>query len=183
MRYFKLFFSIIIFIVFSCASSNAVLYEFDETVDFDAYTTFVLCVDDFFVEYSTEPELDNNQIREFIGDYLELEMISRGHKTNVLNPELQVGFELIVEQKEAVFQNCETEGEYDYWHECTIDTVIYKEETLVVYVLDFNKNQVVWQASIVCNMNKKSEKLEAYIGELVNILFNEYPKVEQIEII
>jgi hypothetical protein len=169
--------SILILTLFGCASSTAILSEFDESADFDSYTTFVLCIDDLYVENTNYPNYDNNKVRSMIGDAIEKQMESKGHKTNVLNPELQAGFRLIVQEKEATFTNCERESEYGYWKECTIDTTIYTEETLVVYVSDIDKNQVIWQASMTCDLNRSLGKIEAYVNELVEKLFNEYPKV------
>jgi hypothetical protein len=177
MKTLKLVSTILVLTLFGCASTSAVLSEFDESVDFDNYATYVLCLDDLFVENINYPNHDNNAVRALIGDAIEIQMERKGHKTNVLNPELQAGFWLIVQQKEATFTNCEQESEYGYWKECTIDTVIYTEETLVLYVSDINKNQVIWQASMTCNLNRSKGKIEAYVNEIVEKVFNEYPKV------
>ena len=175
MKALKFLSTIMVLTLFGCASTNAVLSEFDESIDFDNYTTYVLCIDDLFVENTNYPNHDNNKVRAMIGDAIEKQMERRGHKTNVLNPELQAGFRLVVQQKEATFTNCEHESEYGYWKECTIDTVIYTEETLVLYVSDIDKNQVIWQASLTCDLNKSKGKIEAHINELVEAMFNEYP--------
>lgn len=177
MKTLKILSLILILTLFGCASTSAVISEFDEDADFDNYSTFVLCIDDLFVENTNYPNYDNNKVRAMIGDAIEKQMEHKGHKTNVLNPELQAGFRLVIQQKEASITNCESQGEYEYWKECTIDTVIYTEETLVIYVSDINKNQVIWQASITCDLNRSSGKLEAYVDQLVESLFNEYPKV------
>ena len=160
-----------------CASTENVLSEFDETADFDNYTTFVICVDDLFVENTDYPSYDNNYVRELIGEEVEKQMLAKGHKTNVQEPELQAGFQLVVEEKEATFTNCELDDEYNYWHECTIDTIVYTEETLVVYVSNFEKNQIIWQASMQCDMSRSKASLPKYVKELVDKLFKEYPKV------
>jgi hypothetical protein len=177
MKKLKLLYAVLILTLFGCASTGAVLSEFDESIEFDNYTTFVLCIDDLFVENTNYPNHDNNEVRAMIGDAIEVQMKSKGHKTNVLNPELQAGFRLVVQEKEATFTNCEKDSEYGYWKECTIDTVVYTEETLVLYVSDINKNQVIWQASVTCDLNRSKGKIEAYVNELVEKLFIEYPKV------
>ena len=163
-------------ILFSCASTESVLSEFDETIDFNKYSTFVLCIDDLFVENTKYPNHDNNTVRELIGEAIVTQMQNKNHKTNVLNPQLQVGFDLIVEEKEATFTNCEVKDEYNYWQDCTINTEIYTEETIVVYVSDLSKNQIIWQASLTCNLNRSKSRLKGYIHELVDTLFSEYPK-------
>ncbi len=166
----------LILLLFNCASTTEVISQFDETADFDNYNTFVLCIDDLYVENVDYPKHDNNTVRELIGESVEAEMIRRGHRTNVLNPQLQAGFQIVIQEKEATFTNCEHQDEYSYWEECTIDTVIYTEETLVLYVSDFEKRQIIWQASMECDMNKPRTRLPEYIEGLVTELFNEYPK-------
>lgn len=177
MKKLKLLSAVLILTLFGCASTGAVLSEFDESVDFDNYTTYVLCIDDLFVENTNYPNHDNNEVHAMIGGAIEAQMESKGHKTNVLNPELQAGFRLVVPEKETTFTNCEKDSEYGYWKECTIDTMAYTEETLVLYVSEMNKNQVIWQASVACDLNRSKGKIEAYAHELVEKLFNKYPNV------
>ncbi|MBT8273101.1 MAG: DUF4136 domain-containing protein [Bacteroidia bacterium] len=176
MKTLKLLSYSIVLILFGCAASSDLISEFDETVDFDKYSTFVVCIDDLFVENTQYPNYDNNTVREILSNEVEEQMIKKGHKTNVVQPELQAGFQLIIEKKEATFTNCEEHDDLGYWEECTIDTEIYTEETLVLYVSDFSMNQVIWQSSITCDMNRSKGKLPGYIKELVAKLFNEYPR-------
>ena len=176
MRSIKYIQIVLLTLFFSCAGTHEIVSEFDDTADFDSYSTFVLCLDDLYVENVSYPQYDNDTVRELIGEAVEAEMIKRGHRTNVLNPELQAGFQLVVQEKEATFTNCEHQDEYAYWDECTIDTIIYTEETLVLYVSDFEKRQIIWQASIECDMNKPEAKLTEYINNLVEELYNQYPK-------
>ena len=98
----KQFTSVIITaLLFSCASTEGVISEFDLTADFDNYSSFVICLDDLYVENTQDLAYDNNNVRQLIADELTAQMISRDHETNVFEPELQVGFELIIEKKEA----------------------------------------------------------------------------------
>ena len=162
-------------IIFGCASTEDVIAEFDENIDFDAYHTFVLCVDDLFVENTSYPNYDNNYVRDLIGEAVEMNMIIRGHRTNIPNPELQVGFRLIIEEKLGTIYNCDFNEEFRYWEECTLDTIQYTSETIVIYASDILKDQIIWQASIGCNLNKRKGKLREYVYELVEKLFETYP--------
>lgn len=125
--------------LFGCASTGSVLSEFDESVDFNSYNTFVICLDDLYVENVSYPNYDNITIRQIIGDEVEEQMKDKGHVTNVPRPQLQAGFRIVIEQKATTFTDCNVHNEYEYWKDCTIHTVSYTEETLVVYVSDIAK--------------------------------------------
>ena len=163
---------------FGCASTENVslISEYDNTAKFNEYQTFVICIDDLFVENTSYPEYDNNYIRQLIGKEIENQMIDYGYKTNVIRPQLQSGFQILLVKKEASFTNCDLQEDYSYWKACTINTVVYTEQTLVVYVSDLEKNQIIWQASINCDLNKNKNLLKSYIPDLVEKLFKEYPK-------
>ena len=169
---------IVFLLIFGCGSTAdlKVLSDFDETAGFNNYQTFVICVDDLFVENTNYPKYDNNTVRQLIGKEIEEQMEGLGYKTNVLKPELQAGFQLLIIQEEATFSNCDLEDSYNYWQSCTIKNITYTEETLVVYVSDMQMNQVIWQASVSCDMNKPEVVLKSYVMDLVDKLFDEYPK-------
>ncbi len=162
-------------IILGCASTNQILSEHDNTINFKSYTTFVLCADDFMVNHVNHPNLDNNHVRGLIGNEIVTQMSSLGYKNNTLKPELQAGFKIDITEEKVTFSNCDTEGEIDYWKSCTINTAIYTNETLIVSVSDITKNQVIWQASIACALNKSKTALPKYIASLVKQLFEQFP--------
>lgn len=178
MKTFKLISLFSFILLFGCASTSqyTILSDFDEAVDFNNYKTFVICIDDLFVENTKYPKYDNNYVRQLIGQEIENQMIGKGYKTNVLRPELQAGFQILIVEEEATFTNCNLQEDYNYWQSCTINTVTYTDETLVLYVSDLQKNQVVWQASISCDLNKPKNALNDYVMDLVESLFDKYPK-------
>lgn len=167
---------LILILTFGCASTSEVVYDYNLEVDFNQYDTYVLCMDDFFVEHRNHPELDNEEIRRLIGDAVAVEIENKGHRTNVLNPQLQAGFRLLISEETAEFTDCEHSEELEYWESCTIHTETYEEETLVVYVADFETNKVLWHASIICDLNQPKKKLKPYINALVRELYDTYPK-------
>ncbi len=169
-------FTIIFFIGCASTSQLSILSDYDESIDFNNYSTFVICIDDLFVENTKYPKYDNNHVRQLIGQEVENQMIGKGHKTNVLRPELQAGFQILIVEEEATFTNCDLQEDYNYWQTCTINTVTYTDETLVAYVSDLQKNQVVWQASISCDLNKPKSALKPYVMDLVEGLYKKYPK-------
>ncbi len=176
MRVYKIFSSLILLILFNCAATSEVVYDYNLETDFNQYDTFVLCIDDFSVENSNYPNLDNEDIRRYIRDAVDSEMTNTNHRTNVFDPQLQAGFRILISEETAEFENCENSGQLEYWESCTIHQETYEKETLVVYVADFETSKVLWHASIICNLNKSKKKLKPYISGLVTDLFATYPK-------
>ena len=168
-----------ILLLVSCAATLEVISEYDEEIDFNYYETYVLCLDDFQVDNTKYPNLDNTFIRNLIGDELDNQMAALGYKTNVFDPQLQAGFKISIIEKESIVKNCELQDEFSYWRTCTINTVVYTKETLIVYVSDIKKNQVIWQASIPCELDQSKHALKNNIRALVEELFLEYPEVNK----
>ncbi len=165
-----------LFILFNCAAPTNLSSDFDESIEFDSYATFVLCIDDLFVENTSYPNYDNKEVRQLIGNEIEVQMEQRGHKTNVMKPELQAGFRILLSHEEVIFTNCDVQTEYEYWKTCTINKEIYTRETLVLYISDIDKNQVIWQAKIDCDLNRPKKGLQEYVSELVAEVYKEYPR-------
>jgi len=176
MKLLKSYLGIFLLISLGCASTQEVMFDYNPEVDFNQYGTFVLCVDDLFVEYTNRPNYDNKTVRTYLADAVEYEMKKRNHKTNVLNPELQVGFTITLTNRIVSFTDCGDENPLGYWNECKIKEINYIDETLVVYVSDYKTNKVIWQASIECNLNKPKKVLKEHIEEAVKQLFKTYPK-------
>lgn len=179
MKFLKPYSTFVLIFFLGCATTSKVAYEYDENINFNTYSTFVICADDLFVENNKFPNYDNKYIRQFLAEEFENKMTQLGHKTNVFNPELQVGFRLVVSEEQVTFTNCEKEKEFNYWEKCTIKTETYTNETLIAYVSDFEKNQIIWQTSIPCDFNKTKANLPDYVKEITKKIFNEYPKTNQ----
>jgi len=164
-----------IFVLLNCAAPNNLSFDFDESVDFDSYSTYVVCSDDFFVENTNYPNYDNEAVRQLIGNEIAVQMEQRGHKTNVIKPQLQAGFKILLRNEEVAFSDCDAQTEYEYWDTCTLNKEVYTQETLILYVSDIEKNQVIWQAKIDCDLNKPNKELHEYINQLVAEVFKAYP--------
>jgi len=176
MRVYKFLSSLILLVLLNCAATSEVVYDYNLETDFNQYDTYVLCIEDFFVENDNYPNLDNDAIRRLIGNAVDLEMKNTGHRTNVMEPQLQAGFRILISEETAEFENCENSTELEYWESCTIHQETYEEETLVVYVANFETSKVLWHASILCDLNKSKKKLQPYINGLIKDLFATYPK-------
>ena len=179
MRSLKILYFFAFTLLIGCAASVDIISEYDEEVDFNYYETFMLCLDDFQVDNTKYPNLDNTFVRELIAGQVDNQMTSLGYRTNVFKPQLQAGFKIAITEKESIVKNCELNNEFDYWRTCTISTVTYTKETLIVYVSDLKKNQVIWQATIPCELDKSKHTLTKYTKTLVDQLFLEFPEVNK----
>lgn len=178
MRVYSIISGFICLLLFNCAATSEVVYDYNLEVDFNQYDTYVLCIEDFMVEHNNYPNLDNEFVRSVIGDAVALEMDDKGHRTNVFEPQLQAGFRILISEETIEFKNCEHSEYLEYWESCTIHQETYEEETLIVYVADFKTNNVLWHASILCDLSKSKNRLKSYIEVLVNDLFETYPKTQ-----
>ena len=165
-------------LLFNCAATSDVVYDYNLDINFNDFDTYVLCIEDYALEHIDHPKFDNEQTRAIIGDAIALEMENKGHRTNVFEPQLQAGFKLLLRQETAQFNNCEHSEELGFWENCKIHEETYEQESLVVYVADFDTNEVLWHASLPCDFNKSKKQLERYIDTLVKDLFSTYPKTQ-----
>ena len=67
------------------------------------YTIFNRFRDDLFVENTKFPEYDNKETRQLIANEIDRQLENRGLKTNVMKPQLQAGFRIIVSQEDVIF--------------------------------------------------------------------------------
>ena len=108
-------------------------------------------MDDFFVEHLNQPNLDNEKLRHLIGDAVAIEMENNTHRTYVFDPQIQTGFKSHISEETVQFKNCEHSKNLEYWENCKLHEDIYEQDTLIVYVANFNTNKVFWHASILCD--------------------------------
>lgn len=160
--------------VLSCSSAKIVA-DHDPDINFNDYETYTFCMEDMTIENSKYPEYDNDFNRNLIKEAIEAEMEARGYVADASQPQLQVGFRFVIRDEEFSVSNCFDESEYSYWAACRIETYQYTEETLVIYVSDLNKNQVIWQSSMVKSLSASPKKLKRKIEETVKKIFKEYP--------
>ncbi|WP_340202030.1 DUF4136 domain-containing protein [Ascidiimonas sp. W6] len=158
----------------SCGSSKVVAEE-DPNTNFQAYKTFVICAEDLLVKDTNYPEYDNTTTRMHIKTALEDEMRKRGYELEASSPQLQVGFKFTVKDEEVSITNCFDEDEYSYWAGCKIETYNYAEQSLIIYVSDLEKNQIIWQGSIIKGLTMSPEKFKKTINRTIAKIFKEYP--------
>ena len=170
-------FSLFVLLLTGCAANYDIVYDYNMNVDFEKYSTFVLCNEDIFPEKTSHPKIDNEFNRSLIAREVSEQMEMRNHQTNIFEPELQAGFRIVVKKETVSFKDCSYSEEFSYWKECKITEETYNQESLILYVADFNTNTIIWQASTDCDLSKSKKNLKPYIKELVRRLYSTYPKL------
>ncbi|MFD0863774.1 DUF4136 domain-containing protein [Sungkyunkwania multivorans] len=166
--------AILALLLLGCASSNVIADE-DPEIDFKDYTTFTICQEDLLIHNPNYPQYDNEQNREKIKEAITDQMLNKGYVLEEGSPELQAGFELVILDREMVVTNCYDEREPNYWPECKLTAINYTEQTLVLYVMDLQKNRIIWQGSMAGALIGSPKKMTRAIDETVARIFKEYP--------
>ncbi len=178
MRVYSIISGFLFLLLFNCAATSEVVYDYNLNINFNQYDTYVLCIEDFTVQHLDNPKIDNESTRQLIADAVAIEMENKAHRTNVFEPQLQAGFRILINEEKVQFKNCEHSKELEYWENCKLHEETYEQESLIVYVADFQTSKVLWHASILCDLSKSKKQLKPYIDGLVKDLFATYPKTQ-----
>ena len=150
-----------------------IVSDHDKYADFRAYRTFSVCLSD--PEPGNEhAEYDNAANRALVKQAVESEM-SGWYTQNDSVPDLMAGFRIIIKDKKLTYMNCRDGDNYSTWPECRLETHKYTEGTLVIYVTDTRKGQVIWQASATGALADSPGGDEKLIRRTVSALFDEFP--------
>lgn len=154
------------------ASCTSVKVRSDEAVDFKKFETFYCmeCLDEFS---QVAPEYDNPETRELIRESIISELEKKGLTYTEENPEVLVDFKVIIEERTAILSTPETT--YYYWETYDAPTVVFKQGTLLINLIDASNNQAIWQGTSSRIMDDNpSEKLEERVKSTVARMFKKY---------
>ena len=160
------------FLFWACSGMN-VDSSFDTNSKFSSYKTYSICTDDLRSENGNNAVYDNPETRQLIREAIEGEM-AKYYKPNESDPDLLVGFEMVVKDKKVIYRNCRADKE-NGGPVCTLETTNYTEGTLLIYVTDLKKDIVIWQASANGVLNDAPLKTKKLVNKTVGRLFEEFP--------
>ena len=158
----------------TACSGTEVASDYDKHVDFSSYKTFSVCLLDLEVENKDKLVYDNPVNRVVVKQAIETEMKKR-YSLNDTAADLLAGFHIAIKDNKFTYLNCRGGDNYRTWPECKLDTREYTEGTLIVYVTDLKKDQVIWQASASGVLDDALVKDEKLIRKTINRLFDEFP--------
>jgi len=159
--------------LFSCETSE-IISDYDSKINFSSYRTFSVCLDDFQISSYKHPEYNSEKMKNHLRSAIETEM-QKYYRTDDASPELRVGLNVKIEDKKFTYRSCDNKDVYHEWPECRMKTYQYTEGTLLIFVADVAKNQLIWQASVSGITNNDLIENEKVINRLVQNLFQKFP--------
>lgn len=165
---------LIVFFLYGCTGLT-ILSDHDSAIDFASYKSYTLCRSDTKVANETQPLYDNSLNRSRIKKAIEAEMNELGYQQNDSTSELLTGFHIVIKDRSVMTSQCHDFEYYQYWPECTVNTYFYTEGTLIIYVTDISKNQIIWQGSAEGILDIKEKDMEKVIRKTVDEIFEKYP--------
>jgi hypothetical protein len=179
MKFQRTLFPALLIFVSSCQTTD-IDSEFDRRINYAAYHSFSVCLDDFQIDAKNHPEYNSEKMKTQIKDAIESEM-KNYYSVNDMIPELRVGVKISIEDKKFTYRSCDRQEDYHLWPECRLKTFEYSEGTLLIYVADVAKNQIIWNASIAGMTREDLIGNKKLIDNLVKSLFEKYPLVNKSE--
>jgi len=169
MKYHKLILSVFACILFNaCAITYSVVSDYEKNLNFSNYNTFQL------VKQNNTLPLVDHKINEQLIDYTILnEMKILGFDT-AEDPDILVSWYVSAEEirKIDIYQSY-----YIRWnHRHNIEMPInnFKQNTLVVQLIDSNNSKIVWRGKIAANINNDIPDVEEQISEAVHAMLQKF---------
>lgn len=163
---------LIYLLISGCTATQPVVnIDYDKEADFSQYDTFFWSEEIDKEGNDDEPILYNSLVKKRIKDAISSEMEGRGYTIDETNPDLLVNFHIVIEEKTA-YRSYPGYG-YRWWQD-DVQPYNYKEGTLIIDLIDDNKNQLVWQGYTEGIVRDNPEEMEKSIREAISLIFSKY---------
>ncbi len=156
----------------SCTTEPNVLVDYDRDADFNTYQTFNWADEAMQVEHD-QPQYDNSLNRKRILKAIDSQLTGRGYQKDTSEPDLLVNIHLVIKSKQQV-KSQPIMSRYRYWQDYNVNIYDYEEGSLIVDLIDKEKNQLVWQGIISGGLNIKPQEIEPAINSAVALIFSKY---------
>lgn len=172
---------IVLLLAASCTSIK-VVSDYDKDVDFSDYETYNFKIPEEVQE--SYPALVNPINQKRIEKAIAEEMELRGYEKSD-DPDLWISYYVKVQDKvdyRTTHYNPSIYGPYYYgWYYgyspgwTSVEAIQYREGTLVIDLVDAEKNQLVWYGLGSGTLNDNADKIKERIEYAVHVIFNQYP--------
>ena len=153
----------------SC-SSVRVSSDYNSEIDFSSYKTYAFSKKG--IDKAQINELDKKRILKA----LEIELSSLGLRKNSIDPDVVVSI-FTVANEEININNSYNYLGYSYgpWYDFNYSNYSTTQGTLFIDIIDYKKNELVWQGIGKGYISENSSKKEEQIKSFVNKILLQYP--------
>lgn len=164
-------FNVLVLLIFLGCSPPTITSNCDKSANFNEYKTFS------FAGVNPErlikrPDYDNASNREIINKAIRRELRSLGYEEVDMQGDLIVQYDIIITEK--IDPRIDSAQVYKPWIAAQTDTFNYTEGLLVIRLIDYEKDKLVWQGSLSGILDRKpgtfGHKLDKYVTELFSAL-------------
>jgi len=167
-NYNKLLILFISLIFLSC-SSVRVTTDYNNEVDFSSYKTYAFSKKG--IDKAQINELDKKRILKA----LEIELSSIGLRKNSIDPDIVVSIFTGVNEQINITNSYNYLGySYGPWYDFNYNTST-TQGTLYIDIIDFKKNELVWQGIGKGYISENTKRKEEQIKSFVNKILLQYP--------
>jgi hypothetical protein len=164
---------------FNACSSVSVSTDYDRTADFSKYKTFA------FYEIADKSGALSDLNKNRIINAVKSEMLNKGFKETVANPDVMVNVTTVLENKQSVSSNTNVYNYGGYYRpyrwgsgyigNTTYDVHNYKEGSLIIDIIDGSNKQLIWQGIGNKEIDKPSNDPDKIITEAVTKIMTSFP--------
>ena len=153
----------------SC-SSVRVSSDYNSEINFSSYKTYAFSKKG--IDKAQINELDKKRILKA----LEIELSSVGLRKNSIDPDVVVSI-FTVANEEININNSYNYLGYSYgpWYDFNVSNYSTTQGTLFIDIIDYKKNELVWQGIGKGYISENSSKKEEQIKSFVNKILLQYP--------
>jgi len=168
---------VLLIIVSACSPELLINSDKDSEANFAVYKSYAWSDDsesdiDKSKNYN-DPQYDNELNRKRLKKAINLEMNKLGFTLDDNNSDLLVDYHIIIKNKHDYAVN--TFGEHQFGNSDQVIVYNYDEGTLVIHLVDREKNELVWQGSASRVLGKQYKNVEDRINKVVSKIFERYP--------
>ncbi len=148
--------------------------EYDSSVNFRSYKYYSICSADLNMEGERIDSSFKEEIKNRFINAVQHEM-NTYYQLNDVKAELKIGFNLKTTDKKNIYRICDRPPGTGAVPVCHLDSVVYNEGTLLIYIADIKMNQIIWQSTITGIVNYNDLRNKKLIDKTIHRLFKEYP--------
>ncbi len=159
----------------SCSNQITVRTDFDKSVNISSFNSFTW-LDKHGIEERNNPlyynELNDKRIKEAVLGQLQ----GKGYALSEEKPKLRVHYHIVIEDKTQV----RTDVYSPYWINNQRDVYRYREGTLIVDLMDAEKEALLWRGWAIAALSDTEQMSDELISEAIAKIIEKLPKAEPV---